>query len=135
MARIRHIRLRGAPSRLRPVALAFVLAACTGAPAATAPPPTPSPVPTATPDPHLTDPTTADELFRRLRDFEIAILGTNAQHGVDPVARINATFAGWPLSLAEYSSTAARAEFEPYRNGAAPSLEEPPYTFSGLNIA
>jgi hypothetical protein len=135
MTRIRHVRVGGAPARLGLVALALALAACTGAPAATAPPATPTPAPTPTRDPHLTDPTTADDLFRALRMLEIEIQGTNAQHGADPVARINATYAGWPVALAQYSSTAARAKFEPYRNGAAPSLDQPPYTFSGLNIA
>jgi hypothetical protein len=133
MDRIRHVR-RTAALGSAALAIVLALAACGAAPTPT-PILTPSPTPSPTPDPHLADPTTVDEVYRRLREAGIAVVGTNAQQGVEPVVRINATFDGWPLALAQYSSTTARAKLVPFRDGAAPSVEEAPYTFAGINIA
>lgn len=134
MIRIRHVR-RGAALASAALAMLLGLAACGGPAPTPTPIPTPVPTPSATPDPHLPDPGTADELFRRLREAGIPLIGTNAQQSADPVVRINATFDGWPLALAQFSSTTARAKLVPFRDGAAPGLEEAPYTFVGINIA
>ncbi len=134
MDRIRHVR-RAAALGSGALAILLAMTACGGQAPTPTPPQTPTPTASPTPDPHLVDPASADELYRGLREAGLAIVGTNAEQGVDPVVRINATFGGWPLALAQYSSTTARAKLVPFRNGAAPSLEEAPYTFAGLNIA
>jgi hypothetical protein len=61
-------------------------------------------------------------------------VGTNAVAGADPVMRINATYAGAPLAIVAYTSTARRQHLFPMRNDAAPGPGDPPYTFAGLNL-
>jgi hypothetical protein len=134
MDRTCHIR-RAAARYAAALAAMLLLSSCIGGGPSPSTGPTAQPTPATTPDPHLVDPATVDDIYRKLRQAGVQVIGTNAQQGVDPVARINGSFDNWPLSLAQYTSTTARAKLVPYRDGAAPSLEEAPYTFGGLNIA
>lgn len=93
-----------------------------------------SPRPTPTPDAHLADPADGAEVYRLLNRAGLALVGTNARTGKEPLKTYNATYAGWPLSLLEYSSATNRAKVVPFREGTAPGKSQPPYTFAGQNI-
>jgi hypothetical protein len=62
-------------------------------------------------------------------------VGTNAKAGTDPVTTIVATYGGWPLKLAEYTSTHARMQAVPFENREVPKKGMAPYLFAGLNLA
>ena len=47
---------------------------------------------------------------------------------------INATYAGWPLVLVEYRSSASRKRLEPITPGRPPGPGDPPFAFAGLNL-
>lgn len=113
--------------------LAALLGACFGGPS---PSPSSSPTlaPTPSPDPRLAEPAKAAEVYSKLVAAGLRLVGTNAQQGTEPQARINATYAGWPLAFVQYSSSAARARLAPLRAGAKPGAGDPAYTFAGLNI-
>lgn len=101
---------------------------------------TPTPTPaaaTATPKPdtHLAEPASGREVYTRLNEAGLGLVGTNAAEGTEPRSRINASYAGWPLALLEYSTTTARAKSVPFRDGGAPGAGQPAFTFAGLNIA
>jgi len=88
---------------------------------------------TPTPDPHLVDPTSADQVIASLAAMGMTVITNNASRGRDgePVKIVNATFAGWPLSIAEYSSTARRRELHPLDPSA---VESNRMLLAGLNI-
>lgn len=114
--------------------LALALAACGGG--AASPSPTPEPTPVVTPDPHLTDPVDVDELYIKLQvaDLDITANTASAGPGGEPIKRINATYAGWPLIVSAYSSAEAllaTANFDP---GQPPVRGQAPYALAGLNI-
>jgi hypothetical protein len=111
-----------------------LLAACgeTAAPSPSAAAATPRPTPT--PDTHLTDPASGSEVYTRLNRAGLGLVGTNALTGKEPRNTYNATYAGWPLSLLEFSSATRRAKALPFRDGGRPSKGSPPYTFAGQNI-
>jgi hypothetical protein len=111
-----------------------LLAACGGT---TAPSPSAaeaSPRPTPTPDSHLSDPASGSEVYTRLNRAGLGLVGTNALTGKEPRNTYNATYAGWPLSLLEFSSATTRAKAMPFRDGAGPTKGSPPFTFAGQNI-
>ncbi|HEY7522048.1 MAG TPA: hypothetical protein VH720_00125 [Candidatus Limnocylindrales bacterium] len=121
------------------VALVIALAplavvACSGAPAAT-PTPTPAPaVATPTPDPHLADPASVDDVYRRLSAAGLRITANTATAGAEPVMRVSATYRDWPLILTQYTSSAAllaAARFDP---ASPPRRGQAPYRIVGLNI-
>jgi hypothetical protein len=100
--------------------------------------PSPAPTvatPTPTADPRLVEPATADEVFRLLQRQGIRLTGNNAVSGGaddELVKRINATYANWPLTIAEY-----RTVGDVRTNGwlpGEPGTGESPWAFAGLNI-
>ena len=111
-----------------------LLAACgeTAAPSPSVAAATPRPTPT--PDTHLTDPASGSEVYTFLNKAGMGLVGTNALTGNEPRNTYNATYAGWPLSLLEYSSGTKRAKALPFRDGVAPAKGAPPFTFAGQNI-
>jgi hypothetical protein len=122
------------------IALAIVVATlAVGACAAAAAPsasPTARPTPVVTPDPHLANPASVDDLFRKLGAADVRITPNTATGfpGGDPVKRINATYANWPLVLTEFTSAEALvriAKFDPAR---APRRGESPYILAGMNL-
>lgn len=116
--------------------LAAVLAGCGGTAVATSSP-TPEPTPLVTPDPHLTEPATADQIFRALGAAKVGIVANNANSGQgnpNIVKVINADIASWPLRITEYRSAAILAKVVGWKPGAKPARNQAPYTFAGLNI-
>ena len=113
--------------------VAILVAAC-GTPAAT-PSPVITPRPTPTPDPHLTDPASVDVVLVALNAAGIKFSTNNASLGADgePVKRVNATYMGWPLTIAQFSSASALRErgFDPTRDIRRGDAQ---YTLAGLNI-
>jgi hypothetical protein len=116
--------------------MAVSLGACSAGAAAT-PVPTPVPTPVVTPDPHLAEPASADDVYRKLTAAGLRITPNSASSatGHEPVKRINATFEGWPLILSEFSSAGALAKAVRIDPKAEPRRGEPPFTIVGLNIA
>jgi hypothetical protein len=105
------------------------------------PPPSAPPVavatPIVTPDPHLHEPATADQVFRALSAGGLRIVANNAMSGAsgaEPVKRINATYLGWPLNVAQYSSSAALSKVTQWKAGEPPRGGEVPIAIVGLNI-
>ena len=111
-----------------------LLAACGEAAAPSASVAVATPRPTPTPDTHLTDPAAGSAVYTFLNRAGLGLVGTNALTGREPRNTYNATYAGWPLSLLEYSSATTRAKALPFRDGGAPAKGTPPFTFAGQNI-
>jgi hypothetical protein len=116
------------------VIVPVLFVACgTEAPSSAAP--TVRPTPTATADPHLADPATADEVYHALAASGLRIAAVNANGGDAPlVKQINATYAGWPLAVAQYSSTAALTKLLGWKDGQKPGRGEAPVAIAGSNI-
>lgn len=115
----------------------LLVAACGGGAPSASPVATPAPTPTPTPNPHLAEPASVDAVFRWLNGRDLRVIGNNADSSAnsEPLKRINATYAGWPLILSEYSSGAAA------RKASGVSVAEtraaagqPEFTFVGLNV-
>jgi hypothetical protein len=132
--RISNRRVRG--RGLAAIAAGLVVIAC-GAPPApvrTVAPtvrPTPTVAPTRLPD----DGASVDALFRGLTSLGLGIVANNADTPpqADRVKRINATYAGWPLTLTEFTTvqTLARATRWKARRLAQ---GEAPVALAGLNL-
>jgi hypothetical protein len=111
------------------------IAAC-GGDASPSPSPSASPTPVITPDPHLTEPVSIDTIYIELQKAGLHLTANTASSGPggEPVKRISATYADWPLLLSAYSSSAALRRTtgfdpaKPVRQGNAP------ITIAGLNI-
>jgi hypothetical protein len=120
------------------VAVACLAAACNSNPPATlVPTPAPTAIPTPTPDPHLTAPAKADDVFLALRKAGLLITPNTAStggEGRDPVKEIDATYAGWPLTIGEYRSAATLLSATHWKPGARPGPDEAPIEYIGLNI-
>jgi len=137
---VRNSQVRPSAGRSAFVAalLAVVVAACAGA----APSPTPVATPAAatpspTPNPHLVPPASVDAVFTWLNGHGLRIVGNNADGAMagGPRKRINATYAGWPLILSEYATTAGARTATGIRTSVAKAgADQPPFTFVGLNI-
>ena len=98
------------------LAAGAVMATCSstacGSPPPPSAPPTVRPTPVITPDPHLTEPATADQVFRAIRVGDLDLHVNNATAGgadAPLVKRINAAIGNWPLVISEYRSGAAAA--------------------------
>jgi hypothetical protein len=118
------------------IALAQVAAwACSSPPAPSQAAATPA-RPAATPDPHLTDPATVDDVFRKLSAAGLRITPNTATSGRDgePVKWVNATYRDWPLIIAQFSSSTALLESTRFDPGALPGRGQAPYRIVGLNI-
>jgi hypothetical protein len=114
----------------------FALVAC-GEAAPSSAPPTVRPTPTATPDPHLTDPTTAEDVWRGLGAAGLRMTANNATTGggdSDLVMRINATYLGWPLNVSEYRGSEALAEETDWKPDEKPGQGDAPIAIAGANI-
>jgi hypothetical protein len=109
--------------------------ACSSPPPPSAAPPT-SPPPTATPDPHLTEPATVDDVFRKLSAAGLRITTNTATAGRDaePVKWVNATYRDWPLIVTQFSSSAALLEAIRFDPAKPPRRGQAPYRLVGLNI-
>jgi hypothetical protein len=113
----------------------LVVGAC-GASAAPSSAPTARPTPLVTPDPHLAAPASVDDLFRLLGGADIRITPNTATGfpGGDPVKRINATYANWPLVLTEYTSVDTLTNLSRFDPKKPPRRGESPYILAGMNI-
>jgi hypothetical protein len=47
---------------------------------------------------------------------------------------INAVYAGWPLVVTQYRSSASRKRLEPIVSARPPGPGDPPFAFAGLNL-
>jgi hypothetical protein len=114
---------------------ASLLASCGGTPA-TSIAPTPVPTPLITPDPHLTEPASVDDVLRHLSAAGLRITANTASAGPggEPIKRVNATYADWPLVATQFSSSAALREVGRFDPAVKPRLGESPYIIVGLNI-
>jgi len=119
-------------------ALGVFVTACGGGPAS-APPvsATPVPTPAATPIAHLTAPVKADTIYQAMVRAGLRIAPMNASTGGpghEPVKRINATYAGWPLAISQFTTADSLLAATQWKAGATPASGEPPIAFIGLNI-
>jgi hypothetical protein len=96
----------------------------------------PVPPPTPTPNPHLSAPVSVDQLYNKLKKAGLTLYLNTADAGIDgePRKRLNLTYEGWPLLIAEYSSATALTRetgFDPARR---PGDGDPAYAIVGENI-
>ncbi len=120
------------------VAIGLLAGACGGSPPST-PPASLSPVVTPGPTPvvHLSEPVKADSIYLALLADGLRIVPNNASTGgpgQEPVKRINTTYAGWPLAISQYTSSAALKAATDWKAGARPGQGESSIAFMGLNI-
>jgi hypothetical protein len=133
-------RLPSGRSRALVVAIVIgVLAIGCGGSPPSAPPTVATPVPTAAPTPiaHLAAPVKADIIYQAMVRAGLKIMPNNASTGGpghEPVKRINATYAGWPLAISEFSSVQSLLDSTKWAAGAGPTSGEAPISFLGLNI-
>jgi hypothetical protein len=91
-------------------------------------------VATPTPDPHLADPASVDEVFRKLSSAGLRITANTATAGAEPIKRVSATYRDWPLILTQFSSADALAEVTKFDPSKPPRRGQAPYRIVGLNI-
>lgn len=126
------------PPFVAPVTFAFLVflaAACGPAPASPAPTRVPTPVPT--PNPHLADPASAQAVFNGLVREGLKVTTNTAELGAQGsavVTRVFATYAGWPLEVVEYRTSADLAADVAWESGEAPGKGEPPVALAGTNV-
>jgi hypothetical protein len=126
---------RRGTARAALIVVGTILVTACGGPPPSAPPVAATPI--VTPDPHLHEPATADQVFRALSAGGLRIVANNAMSGAsgaEPVKRINATYLGWPLNVAQYSSSAALSKVTQWKAGEPPRGGEVPIAIVGLNI-
>lgn len=132
-----HVPARPTPVRLllASMVVAGVFLACSTPPPAS-PPPSPTVAPTASPDPHLSEPASVDELFRKMSGAGLRITANTATSGRDaePVKQVNATYSDWPLIITQFSSRAALVETTRFDPAKPPRRGQAPYRLVGLNI-
>jgi hypothetical protein len=120
------------------VMLACLIVACGGPAPSTEPSAQPTPPPSAGPTPvaALTEPATADQVYRALVAAGLKIQANTATggEGQDPFKVIQASFEGWPLSIGQWSSGKVLREAHFWKPGAKPGRGEPPVQFMGRNI-
>ncbi len=124
----------------RPLSAVFclaVLAAACGGAASPAPSPAPSPTPTPTPNPHLSEPASVDAVFTYLTGIGgLRIVANTASVGVNgvPSKVIDATYAGWPLTLSQFASHAQLVAATKFNPKDRTQVGDAPYSIVGLNI-
>lgn len=119
------------------VAIGLIVGACGGGPPSAPPLATPVPTPAPTPVAHLSEPVKADSVYLALLAAGLKIAPNNASTGGpgrEPVKRINATYAGWPLSISQFSSAKSLQAATKWKGGAPPAQGEASIAFLGLNI-
>jgi len=119
--------------------VALLVIGCGGTAATSGPAaPTQAAAPTPTPNPHLSAPASVDAVYTALKKAGMVMTANTADVASaarpEPRRRLNITFAGWPLQLSEYSTSAALQAAVPLKTGAKPTAGDAPYTFAGLNI-
>ncbi len=118
------------------IAVSIVTLAC-GSSASPSPPPTGAPpTPVITPDPHLSAPASVDAVFSALGSSGLQITANTASKGPggEPEKLINATYAGWPLILSQFSTADALRKVTKFDPRVAPTHGDAPYAIVGLNI-
>ena len=135
---MRHSNHTSRGRRLPPWAagLFVVLAAGCAASAAPTTSPTPVPTPVVTPDPHLTEPVTADQIFRILGSAKLGMRANNATLGggnPNIVKVINADIGNWPLKITEFRTSAALRKAVAWKDS-RPTPNQAPYAIAGLNV-
>ena len=113
--------------------MGLFVAAC-GSSVPSVEPATPVPTPVVTPNPQMTDPASADAVFKAIARAKLGIVANNAAAGTDPVKQINATYHGWPMQISEYKSAATLAKLKPWTPGDPPKRGEAAVAIKGLNI-
>lgn len=117
------------------VALSFAVVATACASPVPAATPSPTPTPLVTPNPHLPDPTTADDVFLAIGGQGLRLLANNATTGTGGlVKRINASFGGWPLTISEYVSAAELTRRLDWPIDEQPGGNESAVAMAGQNI-
>jgi hypothetical protein len=113
---------------------AVLVAGCGGGPSATAPAASATPLPT--PDRHLAAPAHVDDVYRLVSAAGIKIVPNTASEDPkgDPIKRIAATYADWPLVLTEFSTASALKTVGKFDTSIKPKRGEAPYIVVGLNI-
>ncbi|HLO35738.1 MAG TPA: hypothetical protein VK194_06640 [Candidatus Deferrimicrobium sp.] len=102
-----------------------------------APQPSVAPTPSPTPDPHLSEPVTADQVYKVFFAAKVKLQCPNANLGNgNPriVKQINCTLDGWPLRIIQYKSAALLTDALKWQPGDAPVGDQPPYAWAGLNV-
>jgi hypothetical protein len=84
----------------------------------------------------LVAPASAADVFDALLSAGLTISPNNGSGGSnrEPREVINATYAGWPLTLSSFSSAEALGTVGGFEPGAAPGAGDAPYSFAGLNV-
>ena len=127
-------------TRIATVAVAIgLLAGACGGGAPSGPPASATPVATAAPTPvaHLVEPVKADAIYQAMIAAGLRLAANNASTGGpghEPVKRINATYAGWPLAISQFTTAASLLDSTNWKAGGKPRTGEPPISFLGLNI-
>jgi hypothetical protein len=119
------------------IAIGVFAVGCGGGAPSVAPVVTPVPTPAPTPVAHLTAPVKADAVFRAMVSAGLRIAANNASTGGpgrEPVKTINATYAGWPLAISEYTSTDSLLAAVRWKSGSVPGQGEAPVAIVGMNI-
>lgn len=120
------------------VMLACFVAACGGPAPSSEPSSNPTPVPSVGPTPvaRLTEPATADQVYRALVAAGLKVQANTAVGGPgqDPLKVIQASYEGWPLSIGQWSSGKSLREAYFWKPGAKPGKGEAPIQFMGLNM-
>jgi hypothetical protein len=101
------------------------------------PPPSVQPTPSPTPDPHLQEPVTADQVYTILTAAKLGMTCPNANLGNGNrkiVKQINCNLGGWPLRITQYRSGAILTDTLKWKPGQAPTGDQPPYGWAGLNV-
>lgn len=137
---MRHSNLRGrGAGQLAALALVLlagtVVVACGGS-ASPNPDASARATPVVTPDPHLTEPVAVNTIFVELQKAGLDLTGNTASSGPggEPVKRIAATYADWPLILSEYSSSAALRRVSGFDPATPIGQGDAPIALAGLNI-
>jgi hypothetical protein len=114
--------------------VAVMLVGCGGP--STTPGPSAGATPLVTPDPHLATPAHVDDVFRLVGAAGLKIIPNTASEGTkgDPIKRITATYADWPLVLTEFSSVNALRRVGKFDLAESPKRGEAPYIVAGANI-
>ncbi len=128
--------LHGLRSAVLTAAVAGLLVAACGESATPAPESTATPAPSAEADAHLSEPAAASDVFQGLQVAGLALAPNNASGGADREPRevINATYAGWPLSLASFSTGDTLRDISGFQTDVEPGRGAPPYRLVGLNV-
>jgi hypothetical protein len=118
------------------IAVAAALVAACGGTAAPSVGPSTSVAPAITADPHLSEPVSVDDVLRKIVSGGLRVTPNTASTGTsgEPVKRVNATYANWPLVLTQFSTSAALREEAQFDPGRRPVVGESPYILAGLNI-